>query len=45
MLGVLLLPLFFELDGIWFSVLAAEILAFVTTLAFLFANRKKYKYM
>jgi len=45
MLGVMLLPLLFELDGIWFSMIAAEILAFATTLIFLFANRRRYKYM
>ncbi|MBE6645095.1 MAG: MATE family efflux transporter [Ruminococcaceae bacterium] len=42
---VLLLPALFKLDGIWYSMLAAEILAFVTTLAFLFAKKKKYGYM
>ena len=42
---VLLLPIFFELDGIWYSMLAAELLAFITTLIFIFAMRKKYGYM
>jgi len=45
LLGVLILPIFFKLDGIWFSMLVAEILALMTTLIFLFANRKKYNYM
>lgn len=45
MLGVILLPLLFGLNGIWFSMVAAEILAFVTTLIFLFTNRRRYKYM
>lgn len=42
---VLLLPVFFELDGIWYSMLAAEFLAFVTTVIFIFAMRKRYGYM
>lgn len=45
MLGVLVLPIFFELDGIWFSMLASEALALITTLIFLLAMRKKYNYM
>lgn len=45
MAGVLVLPIFFELDGIWYSMLASEIFALLTTLIFLFANRKKYNYM
>ncbi len=43
--GIIILPIFFELDGIWFSMLAAEVLALITTLIFLFAKRKKYGYM
>ena len=42
---VLLLPLIFGLDGIWYSMLVSEILAFATTVFFLFALRKKYEYM
>ena len=42
---VLILPIFFRLDGIWFSMVVAELLALFTTLIFLFANRKKYQYM
>ena len=43
--GILILPIFFELDGIWFSMLLAEILATITTVIFLIANRRKYNYM
>ena len=43
--GIIILPIFFKLDGIWFSMLAAEALALITTLVFLFAKRKKYGYM
>jgi len=42
--AVLLLPLAFGLDGIWFSVLVAELLAFTVTLLFIIAKRKKYGY-
>lgn len=42
--AVLLLPLVFGLDGIWWSVLAAEGIALVLTLYFLVKNRKKYHY-
>lgn len=42
---ILILPIFFELDGVWFSMPAADILAFATTLIFIFAKRKKYGYM
>lgn len=43
--GIIILPIFFKLDGIWFSMLVAEALALITTLVFLFAKRKKYGYM
>lgn len=44
-IGILILPIFFELDGIWFSMLAAEILAFSTTVIFIFALHRKYGYL
>ncbi len=43
--AVLILPLFFDIDGIWLSVTTAEVLATVVTGAFLVGKRKKYKYM
>lgn len=43
--GVLVLPLLFGLDGIWFSIIAAESLGIVTDVVFLTANRKKYGYL
>ena len=43
--AVLILPLFLEVDGIWLSVTAAELLATAVTAAFLVGMRKKYKYM
>ena len=42
--AVLIFPLIWELDGIWFSIVAAEIMAVVTTGVFLLAKRKKYGY-
>lgn len=42
--AVMLLPLIWELDGIWMSIIAAEFLAVVVTLIFLGAKRKKYDY-
>ena len=45
MVGILLLPIFFGIDGVWSSMLLAEFLALTTTVFFLILNRKKYKYM
>lgn len=42
--SVLILPIFFEMDGVWFSIIVADVLAFIVTLVFLVANRKKYGY-
>ena len=43
--AVLILPVFFEIDGIWFSIAAAELVAALVTLAFIFGKRKKYGYL
>ena len=43
--AVLTLPIFFDIDGVWLSVTAAEILAAGVTFAFLVGMRRKYKYM
>jgi len=45
--GVLILPMLFKsgLDGIWVSIIVAEGLAFILTLALLVKNKKKYGYM
>ena len=42
--AVLLLPLIFGIDGIWFSIVVAEVMAVVFTAIFLIAKRKKYHY-
>ncbi len=42
--AVLILPLIFELDGIWLSIVVAEFLAVVVGFIFFVALRKRYKY-
>lgn len=42
--AVLILPFFFDLDGIWLSAVAAELLAFAVSLFFILFKRKKYGY-
>lgn len=43
--AVLILPVFWKLDGIWLSIVVAELLSFATTLFFITIKRKKYGYM
>ena len=42
--AVLLLPLIWELDGIWMSIIVAEFMAVVVTMVFLAVKRGKYQY-
>jgi Na+-driven multidrug efflux pump len=42
--AVLLLPLLFGVDGIWFSTVFAELMAAVTGVIFILALRRKYQY-
>lgn len=42
--AVLIFPLIWQVDGIWFSIVAAEVMAVVVTVIFLFAKQKKYGY-
>ena len=42
--AVLLLPLILDVDGIWYSIVAAELMAALLTLLFLVIKRKKYHY-
>lgn len=42
--AVLLLPLIFDIDGIWISVVVAEVMAVLWSAVFLIAKRKKYRY-
>lgn len=42
--AVLLLPMAFELNGIWCAIIVAEGMAFVMDVIFLITNKKKYQY-
>lgn len=42
--AVLILPAVWGLDGVWLSVVFAEVCAFIISIIFLFAKRKKYGY-
>lgn len=42
--AVILLPMIWELDGIWWSVVVAEVMAVVFSVIFLIAKRKRYRY-
>lgn len=42
--ALFVLPLFLKVDGIFLSIVAAEIAAFILTLTFILAKRKKYGY-
>jgi Na+-driven multidrug efflux pump len=42
--AVMLLPMIWELDGIWLSVVVAELVALILTGCFFFAYRKRYHY-
>ncbi len=41
---VLILPVFFQLDGVWMAIVTAELLALFVTSAFLVKKRGKYHY-
>lgn len=43
--AVLILPAFLGIDGIWISIVAAEIMAVIITVFFIIKMRKKYHYM
>ena len=42
--AVLILPTLFGIDGIWYSIVVAEIMAVIITILFLALKRKKYQY-
>lgn len=42
---VLILPLILNVNGIWWATVVADILAFILSICFVFAKRKKYHYM
>lgn len=41
---VLVMPLIWQLDGVWWSVVAAEVISIIVTFFFIFKMRPKYKY-
>lgn len=43
--AVLILPLIFDIDGIWMSIVFAEIVSVAVTFTFIIAKRKKYHYL
>lgn len=42
---VLILPIFFGIDGIWLAIVVAELLALIFTVIFFITNKKKYRYV
>lgn len=42
--AVIILPLIWEIDGIWLSIVVAEVMAFIVAIMLLAINRKKYHY-
>ena len=42
--AILILPIFWELDGIWISIVVAELMAALVTVLFLLGMKKKYHY-
>ncbi len=42
--AVLMLPIFWGVDGIWCAIVVAEGVAFLVTISFLLCNKKKYGY-
>ena len=43
--SVLILPLIFDVDGIWYAITVAEVFATILSATFLIGKRKKYHYM
>ncbi|MBE6701728.1 MAG: MATE family efflux transporter [Ruminococcaceae bacterium] len=42
--AVLIFPLIWDIDGIWFSIVAAEVMAVIVTIFFITAKQKKFNY-
>ena len=43
-IAVLLFPLVWNLDGVWLSIVGAEVMAITVTMLFLAVKRNKYHY-
>lgn len=44
LIAILVLPELLGIDGVWFAIVAAEVLALIVSIIFFIAKRKKYKY-
>ena len=42
--AVMILPIFFDINGVWLSMLAADVLSTIVTLIFFVAKKEKYHY-
>ena len=42
--AVIIFPLLWGIDGIWFSIIAAEVMAVIVSVIFIITKRKKYNY-
>lgn len=42
---ILVMPMIWELDGVWYSLIGSEILSVLVSLAFLIGKKKKYHYL
>lgn len=42
--AVIIFPLIWKIDGIWISIVAAEVMAVIVTVAFMIGKQKQYKY-
>ena len=45
MATILIFPLLWKLEGVWFSIVAAEAMALEITLLFLYGKRNRYHYL
>lgn len=43
--SVLILPIFFDVDGVWLAITIAEVFACIISAAFIFSKRKRYQYL
>lgn len=42
--AIIILPIFWQIDGIWISIVVAEVMAALVTVCFWIGNKKKYHY-
>lgn len=45
MATILIFPLLWKLEGVWFSIVATEAMALEITLLFLYGKRNRYHYL